>query len=168
MTARQVPGHGSQLVGYVVPAGDPPTVSSLRRFLAGRLPDYMIPSAFVMLPALPLTSSGKLDPRALPAPGSLRPLLDAPFAPPGTSLQQSLADLVGMVLGVSPVGAGDDFFELGGDSIRAVELVTLADRGSASRYRSMRCSRRGPSPRWPGTPSPLAMRTRQGWRARRG
>src|SRR5205807_3043578 len=83
VVARKDPPGSKRLVAYVVPAEmSPPTVSTLRHALAEKFPDYMIPSAFVMLRALPLTPNGKVDRSALPAPEGTRPDLDTPFAAP--------------------------------------------------------------------------------------
>ena len=110
----------TRLVAYVTPAAAPgPTVSELRRFLAERVPDYMIPAAFVFLPTLPLTTSGKVDRRALPEPGTARPTLDTPFVAPTTPFEQVLVRIWAEVLGLDRVGIHDRFFDLGGDSLLA-------------------------------------------------
>jgi thioesterase domain-containing protein/acyl carrier protein len=113
-----------QLVAYVVPATDPaPTTTALRRALAARLPDYMVPPRFVMVDRLPLTPTGKLNRRALPTPGRTRPDLDRAFRSPGSAIEQTLAEIWADVLDLDEVGIHDDFFDLGGDSLRAVELL---------------------------------------------
>jgi len=115
----------SRLVAYLVlEQGAPPALTELRRFLRARLPDYMIPSAFVTLEAMPLTPNGKVDRRALPAPDGARPLLDVPYVPPRTPLEQSLATICAEVLGLDRVGARDSFFELGGHSLLAMRLIS--------------------------------------------
>ena len=134
------PGEGPEgnaelrLVAYGVPApsadsadnadgadGTPaPSIEDLRRRLGRRLPDYMIPAAFVFLPALPLTAHGKVDRDALPEPGGERPELGGEYRAPASELERRLCALVGEALGVERVGVADDFFALGGDSIRAV------------------------------------------------
>lgn len=121
------PRSGSQrLVGYAVPADgtslDPP---GLRRHLAARLPDYMVPSALVELDGLPRTPNGKLDRAALPEPAT--PAADSQSAP-RTADEELLARLVGEVLDVASVGVDDDFFSLGGDSISSIALVSRARR----------------------------------------
>lgn len=126
VVAHDAGQDGRRLIAYVVAAEHPPTTSSLRRFVAARLPDYMTPAAFVLLPALPRTPADKLDRKALPSPSRQRPVLDSPFAEPVTELEESLAELFADVLGVSPVGARDDFFELGGNSILAIRVTDLA------------------------------------------
>ncbi|TML83112.1 MAG: amino acid adenylation domain-containing protein [Actinobacteria bacterium] len=99
--------------------------SDLRHFLADRLPDYMLPSAFVFLEALPLSPNGKLDRRLLPAPGGSRPELEAAYVAPRTPAEVLLASLWSEVLGIREVGVHDNFFtELGGHSLLATQLVS--------------------------------------------
>jgi amino acid adenylation domain-containing protein len=112
-----------RLVAYVVAVKEAaPEVTELRTFLQERLPAYMIPSAFVLLPQWPLTANGKLDRKALPAPDKNRPALGREFVAPRTTLEKVLTDLWIDVLKVDQVGVNDNFFELGGDSIRAALL----------------------------------------------
>ena len=114
-----------QLVAYVVPEPEQaPTTSELRDFLKDKLPDYMVPSAFVVLDALPLTPNGKLDRLALPAPSLARPELDTNFVAPRNALEEQLVEIWEEVLGVERVGIHDDFFELGGHSLRATRVVS--------------------------------------------
>ena len=123
--ARKDSSGDNQLVAYVVPSREPkPTASELRRFLADRLPDYMIPSVFLMLDALPLTGVGKVDYQALPAPGGSRPELETPFVAPRTPVEESLAEVWAGVLGLEEVGIHDNFLELGGDSLRAGQVIS--------------------------------------------
>ncbi|MEA2175746.1 MAG: hypothetical protein QOD00_3338 [Blastocatellia bacterium] len=103
-----------------------PTASELRAFLAAKLPDYMIPSAFVMLERLPLTPNGKVDRRALPAPGQTRPELAQNFIAPTSPTEVILAGIWASVLGVERIGVHDGFFELGGDSLLAIQVVSKA------------------------------------------
>jgi amino acid adenylation domain-containing protein len=99
--------------------------SDVRRSLAERLPDYMLPSAYVFLDALPLIPNGKVDRAALPAPGTHRPELDAPFVAPRTPAEVLLASLWSEVLGLQEIGVHDNFFtELGGHSLLATQLVS--------------------------------------------
>jgi acyl carrier protein len=84
----------------------------------------MIPSAFVYLEALPLTSHGKLDRRALPAPDAERPALAEAFLAPRTPTEKSLASIWTKLLGINRVGVNDNYFELGGDSLLATQLVS--------------------------------------------
>ncbi|WP_264925386.1 non-ribosomal peptide synthetase, partial [Streptomyces sp. A012304] len=122
VVARDDDGSGPRLVAYVVPApGAEPRPELLRDHLCDHLPDHMVPAAFVPLEALPLTPSGKLDRRALPAP--------APTAPtsgraPRTPREELLCELFADVLGVPRVGVDDDFFALGGHSLLAMRLLS--------------------------------------------
>ncbi|AVZ31630.1 non-ribosomal peptide synthetase [Nodularia spumigena] len=105
-------------------------VPQLRGFLKQSLPDYMIPSAFVTLEALPLTSNGKVDRRALPAPQTARADLEKAFVAPRTLEEQVLADIWAEILSLERVGIHDNFFALGGDSIRSIQVLALAkERG---------------------------------------
>jgi amino acid adenylation domain-containing protein len=100
----------------------------LRAFLAERLPDYMLPSAWVMLDALPLTPNGKLDHRALPAPDQARPEQQAGFVAPRTPTEAALAQVWAEVLGLEQVGVRDDFFGLGGHSLSATRVIVRANQ----------------------------------------
>lgn len=115
------PPNDPRLVAYVVPRpGAIPDGTELRAHLARKLPDYMVPAAFVILPKLPLSPNGKIDLRALPAPGV--PALDADSAPPQTELEQLVAASFARVLGLPRVGRDENFFALGGHSLLAVRL----------------------------------------------
>ncbi|HVF55637.1 MAG TPA: amino acid adenylation domain-containing protein, partial [Pyrinomonadaceae bacterium] len=103
-----------------------PDAGELRRYLKESLPDYMLPSAFVMLGELPLTPNGKVDRRALPAPGPSRPRLASAFVAPQSEVEKSLAAIWADVLKLERVGTGDNFFELGGDSILAIQVIARA------------------------------------------
>ena len=120
-------GH-RRLVGYIVAPGRRPTTTSLRAHLRQRLPDFMVPAAFVQLDALPMTPNGKVDRAALPSPGAARPDLDHGYVAPEGELEETLARIWADVLGLDRVGATDDFFELGGDSILAIQAVAAANR----------------------------------------
>lgn len=113
------------LVAYVVPreGGAAPTVADLRRFLLEKIPDYMVPEAFVLLDELPRVPNGKVDRRALPEPESDRPELDVAYVAPRTELERLLADRFRDVLEVEEIGVHDSFFEIGGNSLRAAVLV---------------------------------------------
>ncbi|MDB6109199.1 MAG: Non-ribosomal peptide synthetase [Pedosphaera sp.] len=125
---EDVPGS-PRLVGYLVSRpGELPGASELQTFLRQKLPDYMVPAALVWLPSLPLTLNGKLDRRALPAPGNLRPSLDQPAVEPRTDLERFLAGIWRTVLNLDSVGIHDKFFELGGHSIQGAEFIAQVDR----------------------------------------
>ncbi|HEU4595090.1 MAG TPA: amino acid adenylation domain-containing protein, partial [Pyrinomonadaceae bacterium] len=127
--ARAHDGAGDKrLVAYVVAGGSAPSASELRAFLKERLPDYMIPAAFVSLAALPLTPNGKVDRKALPEPGTERPSLETAYVAPRGPAEQVLADIWAEVLKVGKVGAHDNFLELGGDSILSIQVVSRANR----------------------------------------
>ena len=104
-----------------------PLIPELRAFLRSRLPDYMIPAAFVLLDALPLQPNGKIDRQRLPAPGDDRPELEQQFVAPQTPVETLLAEIWSQTLGVKRVGAHDNFFELGGDSILSLQIVARAN-----------------------------------------
>ncbi len=129
VVARADGGGDPRLVAYCVPApGASLAVEELREFLSRRLPEPMLPAAFVPVPALPLTVNGKLDRRALPAPGPERPALATGYAPPRTPEEAALAALWAEVLGLDRVGIHDSFFALGGDSILSLRVVGEAAR----------------------------------------
>ena len=94
----------------------------MRASLKARLPEYMIPSAFVFLESLPLTPNGKVDRNALPQPEGGRPEIESGFVAPHDSLERELTRMWEDLLGVTPIGVHDDFFELGGHSLLAVQL----------------------------------------------
>jgi amino acid adenylation domain-containing protein/FkbM family methyltransferase len=120
---RRDPGAGSP-PRTLLPAGEPfLTLEELRGFAAELLPEPMLPSALVLLDALPLTPSGKVDRRALPEPERARAGATAPYAPPRTAAEEALTALWAEVLGVERVGVADSFFELGGHSLLATRLL---------------------------------------------
>ncbi|MFL5334763.1 MAG: condensation domain-containing protein, partial [Geminicoccaceae bacterium] len=123
VVARKDESSGdTRLVGYVVPqAGTTIDVAQLRTALSAALPDYMVPSAFVVLEQLPLTPTGKLDRRALPAPE--RGASEREHRAPRTPQEAVLCALFAEVLGVERVGLDDDFFALGGHSLLAMRLI---------------------------------------------
>lgn len=114
-----------RLVAYLVPKSQTViTISALRRSLSEKLPEYMIPSFFVLLEKLPLATNGKVDRSALPLPALVRPELDTPFVPPRTRVDETLATIWAEVLGVDRVGIHDKFLELGGDSLMATQVIS--------------------------------------------
>ena len=122
-------GASKRLIAYVVGhAGQPePTVAELRGFVQRQLPDYMVPTAFVFLSGLPLTTTGKLDRQALPTADGQRPET-AVYVAPRSEAEVALAQIWSEVLRVDRVGIHDNFFELGGDSILSIQIVSRAHR----------------------------------------
>ncbi|MFG2094578.1 non-ribosomal peptide synthase/polyketide synthase [Streptomyces sp. NPDC048612] len=119
-------GH-KRLVGYVVTRGAEDTdPAALRAFLAESLPDHLVPAVVVPLERLPLGATGKLDRRALPAPDWAAPA--AGYVPPRTDTEKTLAGIWAAVLGLERVGAEDNYFALGGDSILSIQIVSAARR----------------------------------------
>ncbi|MFJ4788509.1 amino acid adenylation domain-containing protein [Streptomyces sp. NPDC088794] len=131
VVAREDGPGDKQLVAYVVEVGGAvPSGGDLRAFAAQRLPDYMVPAAFVSLDALPLTVNGKVDRAALPAPD--RGEGGAVGRAPQGVVEELLCALFAEILGLERVGADDGFFELGGDSIMSMMLVSAAQRAGVA------------------------------------
>ncbi|MGB7946975.1 MAG: amino acid adenylation domain-containing protein, partial [Candidatus Binatia bacterium] len=123
--AREDAAAGKLLVAYVVPKHDRISYTSeLRSFLNEKLPEYMVPSVFVMLHALPLTANGKLDRRALPAPDPTRPELEQAFVAPKTPVEEVLVGIWSEVLGIEQIGILDNLFELGVHSLLATAVIS--------------------------------------------
>ncbi|MEO0768467.1 MAG: amino acid adenylation domain-containing protein [Cyanobacteria bacterium J06649_4] len=110
-----------RLVAYLV--GEALEASEVYQFLKGKLPDYMLPSAFVLLPRLPLTPSGKVDRRALPEPDPSQRIVAEAFVAPSTPVEQTLASIWCELLQLERVGIHDNFFELGGHSLLATQVT---------------------------------------------
>ena len=120
--ARDVGGEQS-LVAYLVCHGQTnPTVTELRLFVQSLLPDYMVPSIYVFLDSLPLTTNGKVDRKALPKPDTTRPNLEETFVAPTGAVESALAEIWAQVLGLERVGVHDNFFDLGGHSLLLMQL----------------------------------------------
>ena len=112
------------LVAYIVPnKGTTLTVSEMKADLSARLPEYMVPRAFMFLDTLPLTPTGKINHRALPAPPTTRPSLDVPFVAPRGPVEESVAKLWSELLGIGAIGAHDSLFDLGGNSLSAMQIM---------------------------------------------
>ncbi|HEY9813596.1 MAG TPA: amino acid adenylation domain-containing protein, partial [Candidatus Sericytochromatia bacterium] len=123
VVAREYQPGDQRLVAYVVPNVKMLHTTSLQQVLKDKLPDYMLPSAFVILEALPLTPNGKIDRKALPAPDFTNSELTTSFVAPRTSVEKKLAEIWSQVLGVTQVGIHDNFFALGGHSLLATQLI---------------------------------------------
>jgi thioesterase domain-containing protein len=129
VVGRDLGGDDKSLVAYVVPAqGQSLDIRAIRQFLQTKLPDYMVPFAYVVLEALPVNLNNKLDRAALPAPtvadlGRLRS-----FDPPRNDRERKLIEIWENVLGIRPIGVKDNFFEIGGDSLQSVSLMVEIER----------------------------------------
>lgn len=123
VVAREAAPGDTRLAAYVVPSSEPaPKASELRAFVKDKLPDYMVPTAFMFLDALPLTSSGKIHRLSLPAPDFTRPDLEVAYCPPQNDEERKIASVWQSLLGVEQVGVNDNFFDLGGHSILLVQV----------------------------------------------
>jgi amino acid adenylation domain-containing protein len=111
------------IVAYILPHQESLSIGELRKFIKQKLPDYMMPAAFVMLEALPLTPNGKIDRLALPAP-DMEQNRQRDFVPPRTPNEELIANIFAAVLKVKKVGISDNFFELGGHSLLATQVVS--------------------------------------------
>jgi aspartate racemase len=133
---RDEPAGGKCLVAYLVAKETPaPASDAWRMFLEGKLPDYLVPSAFVSLDALPLTPNGKLDVAALPALDSTRPELQGQYVAPRDEVERQLAVIWEKILGVHPIGIHDRFFDLGGHSLLAVRMVAQLEKQFGKKLR---------------------------------
>jgi len=125
VTAQEDVHGDKRLVAYVVPRKEQtPMISELRSFLKSKLPEHMVPSTFVFLDTLPLTSHGKVDRQALPGDTGLRPELEKAFVAPRNPAEKALAGIWAQVLGLEQVGIYDNFFELGGHSLLATQVIS--------------------------------------------
>ncbi|MGK7872112.1 MAG: condensation domain-containing protein [Xenococcaceae cyanobacterium] len=139
--------QGKRLIAYIVPEAtkmgwiegeqsimDLPELdkSDLRSYLKARLPDYMIPSIFLQLDALPRTPNGKVDPQALPAPDTAVSALETPLVAPRTPIEEILAGIWAEVLGLEEISIHDNFFEVGGDSILSIQIVSRTHEAGLS------------------------------------
>ena len=113
------------LVAWLVPLHPdaPPSIGELRTLVAAKLPDYMVPASFVFLEALPLTETGKIDRRALPDPRTAAQRPDTPYVAPRTAVEERLKDIWSALLGRERIGIHDNFFQLGGQSLHALQVV---------------------------------------------
>ena len=124
VVAREVAPGDKRLVAYFVPAPKAqPTHTEMRNFLAGRLPEYLVPATFVKLETLPLNCSGKVDRSALPAPATENTLRDNLFVGPRNPIEERLAAMLAPLLGLDKVSMEDNFFLLGGHSLLGTQLI---------------------------------------------
>jgi amino acid adenylation domain-containing protein len=126
------PEGDKRIVAYLSTGGGgaaAPNVSALRRFLAERLPNYMLPASFVMLDTFPLTPSGKVDRRALPEPDTARPKVETAFVAPRNDFEEIVSAVWQEVLKCDQIGVFDNFFDLGGHSLMATQVLSrIRDR----------------------------------------
>ncbi|MBH8571746.1 amino acid adenylation domain-containing protein [Nostocaceae cyanobacterium CENA369] len=130
---EDIPGD-KRLVAYIVPTGEYADLQDssefktydleLRNFLKERLPDYMLPSTFMLLESLPLTPSGKLDRRALPQPDYLRPELETTYVMPRNDVERIIAEVWQNTLNIPKVGIQDNFFDIGGHSLNVLQVYS--------------------------------------------
>nr|UXE44293.1 linear gramicidin synthase subunit D [uncultured bacterium] len=124
VVAREEPLGEKRLVAYLVPSNGAMNTSELRAHLKETLPEYMVPSAFVMLQALPLSPNGKVDRKALPAPEGMRAELGSVYEAPRNETEEALAAIWSQLLRIERVGIHDNFFDLGGHSLLVTQLIS--------------------------------------------
>ncbi|MFK7802578.1 MAG: amino acid adenylation domain-containing protein [Anaerolineae bacterium] len=125
VVGRPTSTGNTQLAAYVILDEDSPTtVSELRKYSSTRLPDYMVPSVWVFLDAFPLTDNGKINRNALPEPSGERPALENPYVAPKSDIEKQIASIWQNILNVKTPGVHDNFFDLGGDSLLVVRVLT--------------------------------------------
>jgi non-ribosomal peptide synthase protein (TIGR01720 family) len=118
--ARESNRGGKYLCAYI--AGESPGTAELKEYLSGKLPAYMIPAYFILLEKIPLTANGKVNREALPEPGRDAVGIDEGYVPPGNKTEETLVEVWRQVLGFEGIGINDNFFQLGGDSIKAIQV----------------------------------------------
>lgn len=134
MASEDTPGEKKLVAYYESQMQAEPAISDLRQHLKNKLPDYMIPTSWVAVPALPLTPNGKVDRKALPRAEQQRPAASRNRVPPGTETEEHLARIWAEVLETQEVGIHDDFFEMGGHSLRAVSFIGEVERLFGTRF----------------------------------
>ncbi|HYP25634.1 MAG TPA: amino acid adenylation domain-containing protein [Blastocatellia bacterium] len=128
VTASGDEAGDKRLAAYVVAASTGEALAGeLREYLRAKLPEFMVPSTYVLLEEMPMTPSGKVDRKRLPEPSSVRPQAGPEFAAPASTLERTLAEIWADVLGVEEIGVDDNFFDLGGDSLRSVQVIAQAE-----------------------------------------
>jgi len=134
VVAREDTPGDKRLVVYMVPSRDQRPVSRmLREFLSGKLPDYMMPSAFVVLDAMPLTPNGKVDRKALPLPTRDNSAIEREFVAPRNALEKQLVGIWESILGIAPIGVTDNVFDLGVNSLIAAQLFARIEKTIGSK-----------------------------------
>src|SRR6185437_7298281 len=125
VVAREDKAGDQRLLAYVI-AGENggPSISELRKYLTRKLPDYMVPSAFVMMDELPLTPNGKVDRQALPRPERTRDGVGGKYQAARTLVEEIMVGIWAGILGIEQLGVHDNFFELGGHSLIATRIVS--------------------------------------------
>ena len=128
LASKRSNGHNTErLVAYIVDDGNV-TTDDFRNHLKKRLPEYMVPAAFVQLDEFPRLPNGKINSQALPDPEQASELSEADYVPPRTTTEQALAAIWSEVLNFDPVGIHDNFFEIGGDSILSIQIIAKANK----------------------------------------
>jgi acyl-coenzyme A synthetase/AMP-(fatty) acid ligase/acyl carrier protein len=127
VVVREDTPRDQRLVAYVVANGKTPDAQDMRSFLQDKLPNYMIPSAFVVLDAIPLSPNGKTNRRGLPAPDMSRLEAVVAEAAPQSDMEKVIAEVWQMALGIDQIGVYDNFFDLGGHSLMAVQIVATLE-----------------------------------------
>ncbi|MGH0593689.1 amino acid adenylation domain-containing protein [Bacillus pretiosus] len=121
---EDIPGD-KRLVAYVLPTNKELTIGNIRQYLSTKLPDYMVPSAYVLLEEMPLTTNGKINRGALPKPSQDRPDLSSEYVAPKNGVEELIAGTWSSILEIEQVGMNDNFFELGGHSLLATQVVSM-------------------------------------------
>ncbi|EMJ6443689.1 MULTISPECIES: non-ribosomal peptide synthetase [Bacillus] len=130
VVVHSIESNISSLVAYVVPnEGDVPSSSELYNFLKDKIPAFMVPAVYEVLPALPITSNGKVDKKALPKP-NLKLVHEPIYAPPEHPIEVKLSEIWSNVLNIDSVGIDHNFFQIGGDSIRSIQVIAIARKSN--------------------------------------
>ena len=135
VTVSDLSDGQKELVAYVIPSnGKDLANDTLRRELESALPSYMVPSKFIFLERMPLTGNGKIDRSALPAARAMRPKMETPFHSPQNEMEHGIAIIYQEVLNVDKVGIDDDFFDLGGNSLKLAEVHARLEQLTGRRF----------------------------------
>jgi len=126
--AREDSAGNKRLVAYIVAKESVPATSDLRTYLKAKLPEYMVPGAFVIIESFPLTPNGKVDRKALPFPDRDPALLEQVYVAPRNSVEEIIAGIWAEILGINQIGVHENFFELGGHSLKATQVVSRLRR----------------------------------------